>query len=306
MADSHRSDVPAKELLDKLTSDLNVSIPTIDFSKLEIPDNILNTLKEDPTKLTNDSLTERIVDGNGVFDILMTATKAHLKEEFNSKRIIGAEYTKAYINAMQICMQAAVQFLLGRDQAQWQAVMAQMSAYKIMAEVAVAKVQAAKVTLDAYLVKTQYGKSSIELATTDTQWFSMEQLLPWQRELLTAQANKERAQSADEDKDGNPYGGVLGKQMKLLMEQAEQTRGATADVRFDGNPIVGSIGKQKALYDQQITSYKRDAEIKAGKLWTDSWLTRKTMDSEEPVPEGMDNDHINAVVDKIRQNNGLI
>jgi hypothetical protein len=68
-------------------------------------------------------------------------------------------------------------------------------------------------------------------------------------------------------------------QEKLSNEQMESSTWSDYGYsRTDGALIVGSIGKQKALYDQQITSYKRDAEHKATKLFTDTWITQKTLD----------------------------
>lgn len=61
-------------------------------------------------------LTTKSVDGTGVFDVLMQATKAHLIEEYNADRITGDEYSKVYVGAMSAVMQTAVQFLLNTQQ----------------------------------------------------------------------------------------------------------------------------------------------------------------------------------------------
>jgi hypothetical protein len=57
-----------------------------------------------------------------------------------------------------------------------------------------------------------------------------------------------------------------------LQEQAEAQRAQTMDTRSDGvTAVAGSVGKQNALYAQQVISYQKDAELKAGKVFSDIW-----------------------------------
>jgi hypothetical protein len=91
----------------------------------------------------------------------------------------------------------------------------------------------------------------------------------------------------------------------LLKEQVEAARAQTLDTRSDGTPVVGVLGKQKALYSQQITSYERDAETKAAKLFTDAWITMKTMDEGLLPPNGFTNASIDEVLTAIKTNNNL-
>ena len=84
----------AIELLTHLTENVDFTIPDIDWNDdaFQIPQSLIDALATPPEKLTPGALTERIVDGKGMFDQLMTACKAHLKDEYESNRIIGAEY----------------------------------------------------------------------------------------------------------------------------------------------------------------------------------------------------------------------
>ncbi len=66
-------------------------------------------------------LTETTVDGGGVFDQLMRATRAHLDEEYGRNRIRGTEYSQVYLGAMSTAMQHALQFLLEQQRADKQA-----------------------------------------------------------------------------------------------------------------------------------------------------------------------------------------
>lgn len=88
-----------------------------------------------------------------------------------------------------------------------------------------------------------------------------------------------------------------------LSEQGEASRAQTLDTRTDGIAVTGLLGKQKSLYDQQITSYKRDAEVKAGKLWVDAWITMKTIDEGLLPPDQFSNAEINEVLVALKTNN---
>lgn len=63
-------------------------------------------------KLTkgNASLT-----GTGVFDMLMAAVDAHIREEHKARRITDSAYAQTYIGALQYALQAAVQYLQNAD-----------------------------------------------------------------------------------------------------------------------------------------------------------------------------------------------
>ena len=98
---------------------------------------------------------------------------------------------------------------------------------------------------------------------------------------------------------------MLPQQLKLIIEQTEAQRAQTLDTRTDGTVVKGSVGKQKELYSQQITSYQRDAEVKASKLFTDAWITQKTIDEGLNPPNGFTNASIDTILTKLKSNNGL-
>lgn len=52
---------------------------------------------------------------------------------------------------------------------------------------------------------------------------------------------------------------------------------AQTDVRTDGSTVTGAVGKQKDLYSQQITSYQRNSELSAARVFSDAWITQKTI-----------------------------
>jgi hypothetical protein len=94
-------------------------------------------------------------------------------------------------------------------------------------------------------------------------------------------------------------------QVDLLFEQRQAARAQTSETRSDGNPVEGMLAKQKLLYGQQITSYQRDAEVKAAKMFVDAWITQKTLDEGLLAPQAFVNATIDEVMSAIQTNNGL-
>lgn len=273
------AEVEANRLLEELTKGDDFTLPDIDMSgpEWDIPGGDGSPIFGAITKITNESLTTREVGGSGTFDALMESAHNHLKAEFKANRITGGEYTKAYIAMMESCMSNAVQFLLGRDQAYWAAALAQIQAVTARVTLATSKAQFVLAKLQALSAKSEYALTKMKIATESETYcaalFNASQMLP--------------------------------QQLKLLTEQTEAQRAQTLDTRTDGAVVKGSVGKQKDLYTQQITSYQRDAEVKASKLFTDAWITQKTIDEGLNPPNGFTNASIDTILTKLKSNNGL-
>jgi len=99
---------------------------------------------------------------------------------------------------------------------------------------------------------------------------------------------------------------ILDQQYCLAKEQVEAKRAETLDTRTDGTTaIAGSIGKQKELYSQQITSYENDGKYKVAKMYTDAFVTQKTLDDGTQVPTEFTMPSINTVLEDVRDNIGI-
>ena len=273
------AEVEANRLLEELTKGDDFTLPDIDMSgpEWDIPGGDNSPIFDAIDKISNESLTTREVGGSGTFDALMESAHNHLKAEFKANRITGGEYTKAYIAMMESCMSNAVQFLLGRDQAYWAAAMAQIQAVTARVQLATSKAQFVLAKVQALSAKSEYALTKLKIATESETYcaalFNADQMLP--------------------------------QQLKLITEQTEAQRAQTLDTRTDGAAVKGSVGKQKELYSQQITSYQRDAEVKASKLFTDAWITQKTIDEGLNPPNGFTNASIDTILTKLKSNNGL-
>lgn len=273
------AEVEANRLLEELTKGDDFTLPNIDMTgpEWDIPGGDNSPIFSEVPRITNESLTTREVGGSGVFDALMESASKHLKAEFKENRITGGEYTKAYIATLEACMGNAVQFLLGRDSAYFQAALAQIQAVTARVGLATAKAQFVLTKVQALSAKSEYALTKMKIATESETYCAA---------LYTSEK-------------------ILPAQERLIQEQYEVQRAQTQETRSDALPILGSIGKQKELYSQQITSYQRDAEVKAAKLFTDAWITQKTIDEGLNPPNGFTNASIDTILTKLKSNNGL-
>lgn len=276
---THGSEVNANLLMSVLLAGELQDLPEIDWDNeaFKIPTDLESDLYKSVQRLTNVDLTMGVVGGTGTFDALMRGFKAHLQEEYDANRISGAEYTKAFIALTANAMQNAVQFLLGRDGAYWQSVIAQAQAITARVALETAKVQHMSVLAEMRTARANYALTKLKLSTEDvafaTGQYNLNYILPQQRLLLTEQTEVQRAQ--------------------------------TLNTRTDGTVVAGLLGKQKDLYTQQITSYKRDAEVKAAKLFTDAWTVQKTIDEGLLPPNGFTNASLDTILTTIKSNNDL-
>lgn len=99
---------------------------------------------------------------------------------------------------------------------------------------------------------------------------------------------------------------ILPMQSKLVREQMESARAMTSNSRSTGEAQQGTAAAQRDLYAQQVISYQRDAEVKAGKLFTDAWITMKTIDEGITSPDGFTNASVDLVLTTIKNSNGFV
>lgn len=133
--------------------------------------------------------------------------------------------------------------------------------------------------------------------------YNLTTVLPKQQEILV-----EQLATAVVDKNTKSYNlsDILPAQKLNLSEQAEAQRAQTLDTRSDGvTAVAGSIGRQNALYAQQVISYQKDAELKAGKVFSDIWTVRKTVDEGTGLPGNFHENNINGVMNTLLVSNGF-
>ena len=311
----------SNELMTELTGDVELTFPEVDVSDaaFNFPEGLLTALKSSPTPPGNAQLTTGTAGGTGTFDILMSGVAAQLLGEYKAGRITGAEYTKTFAALTQSAMQSAVQFLASRDQSYWQSVAAQVQALTARMQLETARVQLVLAEYEARSAKINYAIGKIKLAgeaqayeTAKVQTALIKAQVA-QVEAQTAQAVAQTAQAVAQTAQLEvqtktaqyQLDQILPQQKVLVVEQIEAQRAQTLNTRTDGTPVAGTLGSQKDLYNQQIDSYKRDAEYKIGKLYSDLWVTMRSTNEDTDPPTAATNANISTLLTKLRANNNL-
>jgi len=157
-------------------------------------------------------LTEARVSGNGAFDLLMKAAKAHLDEEWNKNRIKGAEYSQVYLGSLTAILDSSVQFLLQKDKYAREADLIEAQIDLIRQQIVNAEVENRVLEATVCKLKAEYD-------------LLLEQRLKTTEEtgLLAQKKVTERAQTVEAGVD---EGSVVGRQKQLYMAQ---TNGFTRD-----------------------------------------------------------------------------
>lgn len=276
---SNGAEVVANDLMNSLLTGEVFATPTVnlDDPAFNFPNGVGNPLYNIIPKLTNEDLTTRVVGGTGTYDAIMASQAAHLKVEFNQGRITGGEYTKAYVALAQAAAGQAIQFLLGKDQAYWAAVVSQGQALVAKVQLETVKAQLAIAQAELKNQRVTFAVNKVRLANEDAQFgiakYNLEHILPAQK--------------------------------ILVKEQGEAQRAQTLDTRSDGAVVAGSVKSQKDLYAQQITSYKRSSEINAAKVFTDAWVADSAIQDSPIVPAAFTGANISEVLTAIKTLNGL-
>lgn len=295
--DDYGVDDLANQLMVSLLADEDLSVVLAPLPEYTFPFDPTSSIFKQVVHLTNADLTTETIGGKGTFDVLMSTFKVHLREEYDNGRITGAEYTKAYIELTAAAMGNAVQFLLGRDQAFWAAANAQIASALALTQLSTEKLKYAIAQIELKMGRANFALTKIKLAT---EGYTFGVLLPKQAELLAKQVAFQQVQT---DTALFNLDTMLPKQLVLLAEQVETQRAQTMETRTDGTtPITGQVGKQKELYSQQITSYKRDAEAKVAKIFTDAWITQKTIDEGLLAPDQFTNAEFNELLSILKVN----
>jgi len=251
----------ADTVFDTIMAGEDFSIPTVDLSgdEFQIPNETGNPLFAEIVPITIGQLTTKTVGGAGIFDILMYTMKVHLDEQYKNQRITGREFTEAYIANSSSAMQTAVQFLLGKDTALYNAYAAQaaaqiaeISVVKARIDLKMAELQTSILSIQAKTAEAQYASSKMELSIKDAQYCNL---------LLEKAAKVIQNASLQYNLDN-----LLPKQnIKAGLENDLATlilAGTSTENDIKSYTLDTTMVKQAALLDKQITGAENDNNIK--------------------------------------------
>lgn len=315
----HESDHLGEELEWNLTKDVDFSLEDIPWDDLEIPKDLIDRLKKGPRRLKEKDLTQRIPYGIGVFDGIMEAYSKYLKEEYAQNRIVGAEYTQAYIAFGQAALHGAVSFLTSQEQLEWQGIAAQLAAIRAAVDIAIAKAQLAAMRMNAHQARVNYALTKMKLSTEDAGYEHTRVSTDLVREQIRTQEQETeqvRGQTSDTKTDGSTITGIQEKQKNLTVAQTglvkeqirtqeqetEAVRGQTSNETTKGVKISGLQGKQKQVYTQQIYSFQHSDQNDFCKQIADYQSIVKTADEGAEPPESFTNSQTDDAFNKYKTN----
>lgn len=308
--DSKSSDQLSEKLYYNLTKSDNFNLDNlqINLDDFKLPDGLLDKIINYKVSATLEEVTTKDPDGTGAFDTFMTAISKHLEKEFSQGRIVGADYSNAYIAAMQMALQQAVDFVLKKDQVFISATTAQLAAIDAAIGIIKSKIALVTAQIQAYIAQTQYAGEKLKLSNLHETYIT----LIAQYNKLCEEVNVQKAQTSGTRTDNATVAGSIGaqiqmvnEQIKLVREQIESARAQTLDTRTDGAVVKGQIGKQKDVASQQIIAFKQKAGIDAANIASNAWITSKGMNDAVEAPTSMQNAALNNVVDQVYANAGL-
>lgn len=308
--DSKLSDQLSEKLYYNLTKSDNFNLDNLQINPddFKLPDGLLDKIINYKVSATLEEVTTKDPDGTGAFDTFMTAISKHLEKEFSQGRIVGADYSNAYIAAMQMALQQAVDFVLKKDQVFISATTAQLAAIDAAIGIIKSKIALITAQIQAYITQTQYAGEKLKLSNLHETYIT----LIAQYNKLCEEVNVQKAQTSGTRTDNATVAGSIGaqiqminEQIKLVREQIESARAQTLDTRTDGAVVKGQIGKQKDVASQQIIAFKQKAGIDAANIASNAWITSKGMNDAVEAPTSMQNAALNNVVDQVYANAGL-
>lgn len=281
---SKESDKLSEKLYYNLNTSNNFGLDKlkVDLNEFNIPQELLDKILNYHISATVDEVTTKDPDGAGAFDVFMSAISKHLEKEFSQGRIVGADYSNAYLAAMQMALQQAVDFVLKKDQVFITTATSQLTAINAAIETIKAKISLVLAQIQVYTAQTEYANKKLALATLHEQYINLtaqyDNLLK-ERERIEAQTAQLTAQTSQIPEQTKH----IQAQTAQVMEQMEATRGQTLGTRTDGTIIAGSIGASVKHSEKQIEVMSAQIKLLGEQFETARAQTLDVRSDNQPV-----------------------
>ena len=335
MAIRYNDEVISIDMYNSLVNGLNITTPSYDFTdpKYNIPSNLLTALDTLPDKVFDemsiDELTECKLNGNGVYDKLITTARIHLKEEMDKGRITGAEYTNAYTQIVVSSMQQSVAFVTQMHQLKQSSI---VSYYKTLVDMVQAKISAVTslIQLELQKINTQLSiaQAAAQVATNKAQFahtvsqlgqadasygLTHEQIaLTHEQAALTNQEVDLTHQKVDltheQAASTHEQIALTQQQIALAKEQIASTHEQAALTHEQialANEQAALTHQQIALTSQQTASFIRKDQRAAAQFWADNWTVQKGIDEGLSAPATFQNGNIQTVMAAVQKSHDL-
>jgi chromosome segregation ATPase len=224
------------------------------------------------------SLTDGSINGDGVFDKLMTSVTAHVERQYSNSRITGADYANVYLGSLTTVLNQSSSFLLQSEQLNKQLLLLDEQIANVQANSELVAAQKAKMEADTALSVKQLEvlQAQIEQSNASTQLTNQQKTnAEAQYDLILKQQDKADKETA-------------------LLEQKLTTE--IAQTVGDETTVKGILGKQMELIQKQAEGFDRNSEQKLVKMMIDTWTVRQSTDGADTLNNGLSDDQINNVL----------
>ena len=281
--------------------------PKIDFADWEIPGGLGEDALAEITPLSIDKLTNQ--EKTGVFDVISQSIKDLLLTEFDKGRITGAAYAETFVRLIEASLANSTQFLLQRDISYWQARKGFYDAWAVKAQTELTKHNIALVQMQQLNQQTEFAASKMRVMVAKEQYVTA----VVQRDLVVPkQLEAQDSQIAVNTKQLDVMTAQIAGQEAQTVHTGAQTVHTEAQTQMVNSQRTLALPKQIqvqdsqiALYNQQVTSYKRDAELKAAKVFTDTWVALSTVNGADDIPAQYNLTNLNQILTTLRAKNDL-
>ncbi len=256
-------------------------------------------------------LTEKLVEGQGVFDWIMGSVYNHLDNLRKNNLISAQEFTAIYSQNITEFLNIASNHLISGQQSFWnnQLIREQVISAKIANLKAQAELVMLPLVLEKQFAETQQVIKQVDLLNvqveserikipqiqaqtaniieqtrlTEAQWHkTAKEAKLVDVTMLDTKANiklkseqlKKEQQNIDLIK---AQAAEAYTRIALISEQIKAAKAQYSDT-IDGQPVRGIIGTQNALHRKQSLSYDRDSLYKLISVQAQGWQTKKTAD----------------------------
>ena len=346
LADANNTDTETKSTIDGITKDADkidriICSTTLVNSLLEFDENVLDKydftnltpqtkeqfknlqqrmsglFEDNPLKIKDaeegsiTELTEKLVEGHGVFDWIMGSIYNHLDNLRKNNLISSQEFTAIYSQNITEFLNIASNHLISGQQSFWnnQLIREQVISAKIANLKAQAELVMLPLVLEKQFAETQQVIKQVDLLNVqvESERIKIPQIqaqtanIIEQTRLTEAQWHKTAKEAKLVDVtmlDTKANIKLKGEQLKkeqqnidlikaqaaeaytriaLISEQIKAAKAQYSDT-IDGQPVRGIIGTQNALHRKQSLSYDRDSLYKLISVQAQGWQTKKTAD----------------------------
>lgn len=211
--------------------------------------------------INTEQLTEKALNGEGVFDQLMAAVNAQILEQYAAERITADNYAQVYLGAMQTVLGQSVQFLLTKDKAAYEAAL-------VLAQVKKAEKEIDLVDAQILLTEAQTDKVRQDIAFSQDE----QTLIPFQRDKLSEEVNLTRAQADVAEKQVILMDSEIDKAKKEVEVMTQQIEQSKEDIKKT-KAEVDLLEQQVLNAQEQILKSKAETALLEQKKVTEEAQT---------------------------------